>query len=79
MIDMADLTQPTQENVEFMIEEIKTKLRMATGAAMQPSHFNVNRYEDIKELYDVVDGKSKFSISEVEALVSELGKLRNKN
>jgi len=71
-----DLSRPTQENVEFMIEQIKTKLRMASGAAMQAAHFRVDRYEDIKEIYDMVAAKDRFSISEVEALVSELGKLR---
>lgn len=75
---MTDLEKPTQENVEFMIEAIKTKLRMASGAAMQATNFNIEQYEDIKDLYDVVDSKDKFSISEVEALVSELGRLRKK-
>ncbi|GGG82442.1 DUF1128 domain-containing protein [Paenibacillus radicis (ex Gao et al. 2016)] len=75
---MANLELQSQENVEFMIETIKVKLRMATGAAMQASHFGVDQYEDIKDLYEVVASKDKFSISEVEALVSELGKLRNK-
>lgn len=75
---MTDLQQRKQENVEFMIEAIKTKLRMASGAAMQASNFNIDQYEDIKDLYDVVESKDKFSISEVEALVSELGKLRKK-
>ncbi|MCC3375802.1 DUF1128 domain-containing protein [Cohnella sp. REN36] len=71
-----DLSQPTQANVEYMIEAIKTKLRMASGAAMQASHFSVDKYEDIKDIYDMVASKERFSISEVEALVSELGKLR---
>lgn len=75
---MTDLQQHTQENISFMIEAIKTKLRMASGAAMQATNFNLDQYEDIKDLYDVVASKNKFSISEVEALVSELGKLRNK-
>ena len=75
---MVDLEQKSQQNVEFMIETIKTKLKMATAAAMQSSHFNIDQYEDIKELYEVVASKEKFSISEVEALVSELGKLRGK-
>ncbi|MFF2886591.1 DUF1128 domain-containing protein [Paenibacillus sp. NPDC057967] len=75
---MSNLDQHTQENVEIMIEAIKTKLRMASGAAMQASNFNVDQYEDIKELYDIVNAKERFSISEVEALVSELGKLRKK-
>jgi uncharacterized protein YfkK (UPF0435 family) len=71
-----NLNEPTQQNVEYMIEAIKTKLRMATGAAMQASSFSIGRYEDIKDIYDIIDSKDRFSISEVEALVSELGKLR---
>lgn len=71
-----NLDTPSQQNVEFMIEAIKTKLRMATGAAMQASSFNVRNYEDIKDIYDMVNSKDRFSISEVEALVSELGRLR---
>ncbi|MHA6480605.1 DUF1128 domain-containing protein [Paenibacillus sp. strain BS8-2] len=73
---MSDLQVPTQENLEFMIETIKTKLRMASGAAMQASSFSLDLYEDIKDIYDLIVSKDKFSISEVEALVSELGKLR---
>lgn len=73
---MVDLKSPTQDNLEFMIEAIKTKLRMASGAAMQAGSFGIDRYEDVKDLYDIVASKDKFSISEVEAIVSELGKLR---
>jgi uncharacterized protein YfkK (UPF0435 family) len=71
-----NLNEPTQQNVEYMIEAIKTKLRMATGAAMLASSFSIGRYEDIKDIYDMISSKDRFSISEVEALVSELGKLR---
>ncbi|BBH21807.1 hypothetical protein Back11_31520 [Paenibacillus baekrokdamisoli] len=73
---MKNLDQPTAENVEFMIEAIKTKLRMASGAAMQASNFSMDKYEDMKDIYDLIASKEKFSISEVEALVSELGRLR---
>ncbi|GMK42067.1 hypothetical protein PCCS19_51260 [Paenibacillus sp. CCS19] len=72
-----NLNEPTISNVAFMIDEIKSKLKMATAAAMQPNHFDLNRYEDIKDIYEVIASKPSFSISEVEALVSELGKLRN--
>jgi uncharacterized protein YfkK (UPF0435 family) len=59
-----------------MIEGIKSKLRMASGAAMNASAFSVERYEDIQDVYDLVMSKDNLSISEVEALVSELGRLR---
>ncbi|GIO58120.1 DUF1128 domain-containing protein [Paenibacillus cellulositrophicus] len=71
-----DLSQKTPENIEYMIEGIKTKLRMASGAAMNASAFSVDRYEDIQDVYDLVMSKDNLSISEVEALVSELGRLR---
>ena len=71
-----DLSQKTQPNLEYMIETIKTKLRMATGAAMQASSFGLDKYEDVKDIYEMVVSKDRFSISEVEAIVSELGRLR---
>lgn len=72
-----DLNKQSQENIEYMIEQIKLKLRMASGAAMQASAFSKDQYEDIRDLYDMVMSKNTLSISEVEALVSELGRLRN--
>lgn len=74
-----DLSQPTAENIEYMIEAIKNKLRMASAAAMQASAFSVDHYEDIQDIYEVAMTKNNLSISEVEAIVSELGRLRSKN
>ena len=71
-----DLSKNTAENVEFMVEEIKNKLRVASGAAIKGSHFDESQYEDIRDLYDLVQSKDRFSISEIEAIVAELGKLR---
>ena len=71
-----DLTKATPENVDYMVEQIKTRLRMATGAAIKSTQFNEAMYEDLKDLYDMVMSKERFSISEIEAIVSELGNLR---
>ena len=77
MFRLADLQQASMENMIIMIEEIKSKLKMASAAAMQASSYNLDKYEDIKDIYEVITSKDKFSISEVEAIVSELGKLRS--
>lgn len=71
-----DLSQPSQDNVRFMMEEIAKKLRMATIAAMKPDSFTTDQYEDIKDIYDMVASKDRFSINEMEAIISELGRLR---
>ena len=73
-----DLSQPSQENVEYMIEGIKNKLKMASAAAMQASAFSVAQYEDIYDIYEVTMNGGNLSISQVEAIVSELGRLRQK-
>jgi len=71
-----DLSKPSAENAEYMIERITTKLRMATGGALKAGQFNEAMYEDLKDIYDMVASKERFSISEIEAIVSELGRLR---
>jgi uncharacterized protein YfkK (UPF0435 family) len=71
-----DLSKATPENAEYMIEEIKNRLRMATGAAIKADYFNADLYEDLKDIFELVMSKDRFSISEIEAIVSELGRLR---
>ncbi|NHN32914.1 DUF1128 domain-containing protein [Paenibacillus agricola] len=71
-----NLSENTLANTEFMMEAIKTKLRMATGAALKAMELNDEKYEDLKDIYEMVAGKSQFSISEMEAITMELGRLR---
>jgi uncharacterized protein YfkK (UPF0435 family) len=71
-----DLTNKSEQNVTYMIEAIKTKLRMASGAALNAERFDEEKYEDLKDLYDLVASKDRFSVSEIDAIVAELGKLR---
>jgi uncharacterized protein YfkK (UPF0435 family) len=71
-----NLSTPSAENVEFMIEDIKKRLKMAAVAAIRPASFDITQYEDIKDIYDLVSSKDHYSINEMEAIVTELGRLR---
>lgn len=71
-----DLNTPSMENVIYMIEQIKEKLRMVNVDAMQSSQFDESKYEDLLYLYDMVMKRNSFSPSEMEAIVAELGSLR---
>lgn len=73
-----DLSQKSIENVEYMIEKIKEKLKVLNLGAIKPSHFDEDMYEELKEIYDMVLRKSSFSPSEMQALAEELGGLRKK-
>lgn len=71
-----NLIQPSQENVEYMIEQIKDKLRMVNVDAMKSEHFDESSYEDLLYLYNMVMKRETFSPSEMQAIASELGNLR---
>ena len=63
------------ENVEYMVEAIKEKLRMVNAGAMRAASFNEEMYEDLRDIYDHVMKRETFSISEMQAITEELGTL----
>ncbi|MCA1032603.1 DUF1128 domain-containing protein [Bacillus timonensis] len=71
-----DLTQKTVENVDFMIEKIKEKLKVLNLGAIKSTHFDEEMYAELKDIYDLVMKKNSFSPNEMQALVEELGNLR---
>jgi uncharacterized protein YfkK (UPF0435 family) len=71
-----NLEKKSVENVEYMIEKVKDKLKVMNLGAIEPSHFDENMYEELKEIYDLVMKKDTFSPNEMQALVEELGSLR---
>jgi uncharacterized protein YfkK (UPF0435 family) len=71
-----DLSIPSAENIEFMVEDIKKRLKMAAVSAIRPASFDTSHYENIKDIYDLVSSKDHYSINEMEAIVTELGRLR---
>jgi uncharacterized protein YfkK (UPF0435 family) len=73
-----NLAEKSIENVEYMIEQIKEKLKVLNLGAIKPSHFDEEMYEELKEIYDMVQRKNSFSPNEMQALVEELGSLRKK-
>lgn len=73
---MIDINVKSDEAVQYMLEEIKNRLKMATMAAIKPDHFNAEHYEDIRDLYDMIISKSSYSILEMEAIVDELGRMK---
>ena len=71
-----DLSNPTPENINYMVSQIKEKLRMVNVDAVKSEHFNQEQYEDLRDIYDMVMKRETFSPSEMQAIASELGSLR---
>jgi uncharacterized protein YfkK (UPF0435 family) len=73
-----DLTNHSAENIEYMVEKIKEKLRLMNFGVISAESFNVEAYDDLKDLFDMVQKKAFFSPSEMQAITVELGNLRKK-
>jgi uncharacterized protein YfkK (UPF0435 family) len=73
-----NLTEDSRENIELMITQIKEKLNVANSGAMRPESFDTDNYQDLVDIYEMIMKKTSFSISEIDAIVSELGNLRKK-
>lgn len=71
-----DLSQPTTENVSYMIEKIKDKLRMVNVDAMRSESFNTEKYEDLVYMYEMVMKRETITPNEMQAIAAELGSLR---
>ncbi|WP_307343279.1 DUF1128 domain-containing protein [Metabacillus malikii] len=71
-----NLTEKSAENVEYMVDQIKEKLRMLNFGAIKSTHFNEDMYEELKDIYEHVMKKQSFSPNEMQAIAEELGNLR---
>ncbi|HJV44915.1 MAG TPA: DUF1128 domain-containing protein [Bacillota bacterium] len=73
-----NLENPSRENIAFILNELQKKLTMANASVLNPDSFGFEAYEDLLDLYQMIIKKERISISEMEAIVSELGQLRKK-
>ncbi|PYZ93177.1 hypothetical protein CR194_08230 [Salipaludibacillus keqinensis] len=70
--------EKNRESLAAMIEDIKSKLHIVNGAAIKPEHFSYEKYDDIEEIHTMVMKKDRFSVSELDAIVSELGSMKDR-
>ncbi|MFC5558832.1 DUF1128 domain-containing protein [Ureibacillus thermophilus] len=71
-----NLSTPSKENVSYMIEKLKEKLKMVNTNVLRSEDFTEANYEELYDLYEMVMKRDSFSPSEMQAIVSELGSLR---
>jgi len=72
-----DLNEKSRENVDYMISEIKNRLKFVNPDVVRTESFGTEKYDDLKDIYDWVMTKSELSVSEMQAILSELKNLRD--
>lgn len=71
-----DLSIQSKENLAFMLQELGKKLGIANQIIIKPEDYDLDRYYDLKDLYDMVNQRGKLTVSETEAFIQELRSVR---
>ncbi|SFF70037.1 Uncharacterized protein YfkK, UPF0435 family [Halobacillus alkaliphilus] len=71
-----NLEEPTRENLEFIINDMADRLQVVNRTIMDPDDYDLEKYDEIKELHDIVQMKGQLSVSEIQTFVQELGRFR---
>jgi uncharacterized protein YfkK (UPF0435 family) len=74
---LMDLSLKNKENMEFMLEEIKKKLQLVNKDVIQSKQFSEAKYDELKELYELVMKMKSFSLKEIEGILAELKGMRS--
>jgi uncharacterized protein YfkK (UPF0435 family) len=71
-----NLENPTKENLSIMLNELADRLSVVNRSLLDPEDYDLTKYEDIKFLYDMILKKGNLSVSETQAFIEELRKVR---
>ncbi|QDP40147.1 DUF1128 domain-containing protein [Radiobacillus deserti] len=71
-----NLNEATEENLKYIIDEMAKKLQVVNRSIMDPDDYKLESYDQLKELYDMVEQKGNLSVSEIQAFIDELASHR---
>ncbi|MFD2044072.1 DUF1128 family protein [Ornithinibacillus salinisoli] len=73
-----NLDNPTQENLKFILGELAEILDVVNRSIMDPEDYDLDKYDDLKFMYDILKQKGQLSASETQAFIEELRSVRKK-
>ncbi|CBY76431.1 TPA: DUF1128 domain-containing protein [Listeria monocytogenes] len=71
-----NLETPSQENLNFMLTEITTKLKMVNVGVFENLELDSVDYNALIDIYQLIKRKSNFSPSEMQLFAEELRRIR---
>lgn len=71
-----DLNKPTEDNLKFILEKMSEKLDVANQIVFDPKGYDLDKYDDLKFMYEFIMKKDYLSAAEIHAFVDELRSVR---
>jgi uncharacterized protein YfkK (UPF0435 family) len=75
-VDFVSLNEATEQNLALLINGLAENLKVINRAILDPDHYDLSHYEEIKNIYDMVKRKGNLSVPEIHAILDELSRLR---
>ncbi|WP_085992419.1 DUF1128 domain-containing protein [Oceanobacillus senegalensis] len=72
------LKTASQDNLKIILEELADRLNVVNRGLLDAEDYDLEKYDDLKLMYDIVVQKGRLSASETQAFVEELAKIRKK-
>jgi uncharacterized protein YfkK (UPF0435 family) len=73
-----DLRIASQENLKHLLDDLAVRLNVVNVSLMDAEDYDLEKYDDIKFLYDIVVKKGKLTTLETQAFIEELASVRLK-
>ncbi|MFZ3576575.1 DUF1128 domain-containing protein [Virgibacillus sp. DJP39] len=71
-----NLEQPSEENLKILLDELADRLKVANRSLLDPEDYDLEKYDELKFMYDMVVQKGHLSASETQAFIDELRSVR---
>ncbi|CDQ40146.1 MULTISPECIES: DUF1128 domain-containing protein [Virgibacillus] len=74
-----NLEQPTEENLKILLDGIAERLDVVNRTIMDPKDYDLNKYNELKLMYDMINQKGHLSAQETQAFIEELRAVRKQS
>lgn len=74
--EIMNLETPSQENLKILLDEIADQLSIVNRTIMDAKDYDLNKYTELKSLYDLIKQKGHLSTLETQAFIEELRNTR---
>ncbi|GAA0612497.1 hypothetical protein GCM10009001_32150 [Virgibacillus siamensis] len=71
-----NLENPTQENLKFILDELAENLNVVNREILDPKDYDLEKYGELKLMYDMIKQKGQLSAPETQAFIDELRSVR---
>ncbi|MFC0301454.1 DUF1128 domain-containing protein [Virgibacillus soli] len=71
-----NLDNPTIDNMTKILDQLADHFRVANRALFDPEDYDINKYDQLKFLYDMVIRQGRLSAADTQAFLDELRLIR---